>query len=130
MAEHPNVDLIRRGYDLFEKGDMDGLRGIFTDDVVWHVPPGLPFSGDKKGVDAALQYFGELVGATDGTFKAETHTILADDEHAVGLHRDTAQRGGKSLDVNEILILHVRDGKIAEAWESYTDFEAYKSFFS
>ena len=32
MADHPNVGLLRNGYDAFAKGDMDTVRDFFAED--------------------------------------------------------------------------------------------------
>ena len=37
MTEHPNVELTRRGYDAFAKGDLAALSELLADDVTWHV---------------------------------------------------------------------------------------------
>ena len=34
MTEHPDVELSRRGYDAFAKGDMATLTELIADDVV------------------------------------------------------------------------------------------------
>jgi ketosteroid isomerase-like protein len=130
MGEHENVARVKSGYDAFSKGDLDALRELFTEDVVWHVPGDNQISGDYVGQDATFGYFGKLMELSDGTFKANLHEILASDGHAVGLHRDTAQRNGKSLDTDEALIFHMRNGKVYEAWEAYPDHGAFDAFWS
>ena len=35
---HPNVDLLNKGYDAFDKGDLDTVRALFAEDIVFHVP--------------------------------------------------------------------------------------------
>lgn len=49
MSEHSNVDLLRRGYDAFGKGDMDTLRDLLAENIVWHVPGSNILSGDYEG---------------------------------------------------------------------------------
>lgn len=62
---------------------------------------------------------------TEGTFRAEPHAILADDEHGVALVVLTASRGGRSVEVNEAHVFHLRDGKVTEYWNASTDMYAY-----
>jgi ketosteroid isomerase-like protein len=33
---HPNEDLLRRGYEAYDSGDMDTIQALFDDDLVWH----------------------------------------------------------------------------------------------
>jgi uncharacterized protein len=130
MGEHENVGRVRSGYESFSKGDLVALEGLFTEDVVWHVPGNNQISGDYVGRDATFGYFGKLMELSGGTFKTQLHDILADDGHAVGLHRDVATRDGKTLDTDEALIFHMRDGKVCEAWEAYPDHASFDDFWS
>lgn len=127
---HPNETLVRQGYDAFSRGDMDTLRGLFAEDIVWHVPGRSPLAGDHRGVDAVLQYFGQSIERSGGTFGVEVHDVLANDEHVVGLQIATAQRDGKSLEDRGALIFHARDGKIQEVWQLTGDLYANDDFFS
>ena len=36
VTEHPNVELARRGYDAFAKGDLATLTELIADDATWH----------------------------------------------------------------------------------------------
>jgi hypothetical protein len=38
MAEHPNVELLRKGYAAFDAGDMQTVGAVLADDVVSHAP--------------------------------------------------------------------------------------------
>lgn len=116
MGAHPNAELIRRGYDAFSRGDMDALRDLIAPDAVWHVPGRSPQAGDYTGIDAILGFFAESFQRSEGTLKVELHDVLANDEHGVGLQRSTAHRLGKTLDSNDALVFHLRDGKATEAW--------------
>ena len=130
MGEHANVARLRSGYEAFTRGDLEALRDLFAEDIVWHVPGDNKISGDYAGQDATFGYFGKLMELSGGTFKTKLHEILASDGHGVGLHRDTADRDGKTLDTEEVLIFHMRDGKVSEAWEAYPDHGAFDAFWS
>ena len=111
MAEHPNVTLLRRGYEAFAQGDMDTLNNLFADNIVWHEGGRNPLSGDYKGIEQVLGLFGKLFELTEGTIKVEVHDILANDEHAVALVTISASRKGKRFSGTSVDVFHVRDGK-------------------
>jgi ketosteroid isomerase-like protein len=67
---------------------------------------------------------------TAGTFRVELHEVGADDQHTVGLHLATGEREGRTLADREVLVFHVRDGKVAEAWQYVENQYAYDEFFS
>jgi uncharacterized protein len=125
-----NEDTVRQGYAAFGKGDMDTLRSIMTPDVVQSVPGKSQVSGEHKGVDAVLGYYGRLFELTGGTLKADLQS--AKDEGAdkvVAVHHLTAQRGGKSYDQNETLTFTLTGGKISRLDESHPDQAAFDDFF-
>jgi uncharacterized protein len=100
---------------------MDTLRELFHPDIVWHAPGRSQLSGDHQGVDAVLGPFGQSMELTGGTFRVEVHDVVANDEHAVGLHKAYAERQGRTLEDNNTLVFHVRDGKVTEVWQYWAD---------
>jgi hypothetical protein len=71
---HPNEEVVRTGYDAFSRGDMDTLRGLFVDDVVWHIPGRSPLAGDHRGVDAVLGYLARRWSSPAGRFRSSCMT--------------------------------------------------------
>src|ERR671935_2644735 len=126
---HPNEELIRRGYEAFGKGDMDTIRGLFADDIVWHAPGRSQFSGDFRGVDEVLGQFARLFEETNGTFNVEIHDVLANDEHVVVLAVARGERSGKTLEDRGVQVFHVKDGKVTEQWLHSEDQYAADEFF-
>ena len=127
---HPNEDLIRRDYDAFSRGDMQTLHDLFHPDVVWHAPGRGLLAGDHQGVDAVLGYFGRTMELTDGNFRVEVHDVVANDERGVGLNSVHAERPGRTLEDNNTLVFHVRDGKVTEVWQYWSDQYAADELFS
>jgi uncharacterized protein len=127
---HPNEDLVRRGYDAFSKGDMDTLRDLFHEDASWHVPGRGALAGDYEGIDAILSYFATTMELSEGTFEVHLHDVLANDNHAIGLHVSKGRRDAKNLDDSQVLVFHVRQGKIALVWQHFSDLYAVDDFFA
>ena len=127
---HPNEELVRRAFDAFANGDVDTLRGLMDDDSVWHAPGRNPLAGDHRGVEAILGYFARTMELTGGTFRSELHDVVANDEHVVSLFVGRGQREGKSLEASNVLVSHVRNGKLAETWLYPGDQYAADEFFA
>jgi uncharacterized protein len=127
---HPNEELLRRGFDAFATGDVDTLRQLFDQDAVWHVPGRSPLSGDHRGLDAILGFLARTMELTGGTFRADVHDVVADDEHAVAIYVTRGEREGRTLESRDVLVSHVRNGKLAEAWLLSADLYAVDEFFS
>ena len=129
MSEHPNVDLLRRGFAAFAAGDLTTLEGMFADDAIWHVPGRHRFSGDYEGKAAIFQYFGEFIQDMD-SFTQDIHAMFADDEHGVVLVKATATRGDDRLEANNVLVFHADDGLVTEVWVASTDPYAGDEFWA
>jgi ketosteroid isomerase-like protein len=116
IGEHPNATIFRRGYDAFNSGDMDTVRELFDENIIWHVSGRDRFAGDKKGLDNTMAFFLELVQASGGTFKLDVHDIVANDEHAIALVNSHIEVDGKAYEDRGAHVVHIKDGKVAESW--------------
>ncbi len=131
MGADENAAIIRRGYEAFNSGDIDTLTEIFDEGAVWHTPGRSPLAGDHEGREATFAYFGRLGQDTGGTFQAGLQHLLADDDdRVVGIQRNSAERDGKRLGVDAVLVFHLKDGRITEGWEHYRDQYAWDEFWS
>ncbi len=131
MAAKEDAELIRRGYEAFNKGDMETLTELFDENAAWHTPGRSSVAGDHEGREAAFALFGRYGGETGGTFKAELRYVLADDDgHAVGIHHTSAERDGKQLDVDCALVFEIKDGRVVDGREHFYDLDAWDEFWS
>lgn len=121
MGTAENVELVRRGYEAFNAGDMASLKEIFAEDSVWHVAGSGVLSGTKQGREAVLAYFGELGARTKGDFQANVKEIVGGENHTVAIQQTQGTNNGKTLDMPTIITFVVRDGKITEGREYFED---------
>jgi ketosteroid isomerase-like protein len=129
MTEHPNATLIRRGYDALNTGDIATLAELLAEDIVEHQPGNNVLSGDYKGRDAVLGFYGRLAQETGGTFRAELERVLVNEQRVVTVHHSTAQRNGKTLDCRTSLVFEIRDGRAVEIDTLDEDPAAWEEFF-
>ncbi|GAA1938529.1 nuclear transport factor 2 family protein [Kitasatospora viridis] len=131
MAEHPHAALIRTGYDAFSRGDVETLKGMMTTDCTHHVPGSSPMSGDFKGADAVLGYYGRLASETNGTFRVDLRHVLVDGRgHVMSVHRFTAERAGKRIDMTGGIVFRVIGEKITDLDECVEDMTATDEFWA
>ena len=111
MAAALDADIatMRRGYEAFSRGDMDALRQTWTEDIVWHAGGRNRLSGEKRGADAVIAYFGQVADASGGTLRVDLHDVVGNEAHLLSLHTLTAERDGRSFRVRGVLVAHVRD---------------------
>ncbi|QCB96131.1 hypothetical protein E5206_03650 [Arthrobacter sp. PAMC25564] len=121
MGAAENAELVRRGYEAFNAGDIPTLSEIFAEDAVWHVAGSGVLSGKKQGRDAVLAYFGELGARTQGHFQADVQDIIGGENHTVGIQQTRGESNGKTLDLATVITFVIRDGKVAEGREFFED---------
>ena len=127
---HPNEELVRRGYEAFNRGDVESLRQLFADTTIWHEPGHSPISRDYQGLDQVLGFFGTLGERSGGTFRASLHDVVANDDHVVGLHSSDGERDGREARSQTVLVFHIRDGRIAETWSHHYDQREFDEFWA
>lgn len=130
MGAQENAALVRRGYEAFIAGDMDTLRDLFAEDAVWHVGGTGVLSGDKKGRDAVLSYFGELGTRSNGSMRVTVEDVAPGDRYTVGVQFSHAERNGKTLELRQVIVFSIVDGKVTEGTEMQEDTTAVADFWS
>jgi len=125
---HPNEELARRELEVVAAGDTDAIRALYAEDFVLHYPGRNPLAGDHD-IETFLGKLGALFGE-DATVERTLHDALGSDDHAVQLLTVSVNARGRSHTWHPIFVMHVRDGKIAEAWISVDDQHALDDFLN
>jgi ketosteroid isomerase-like protein len=74
--------------------------------------------------------FQQQMQILDAPPEIETHDTLASDDHAVVLNKIRSTRGGNILEQNQVVVMHIQGGKIAEVWLQFSDQQALDEFAS
>lgn len=127
---HPNEEIARSATEALSKGDMEGFLSHHADDTVVHFPGRGPMAGDHRGKDGVAKMFQQQMQMLDSPPEIENHDILASDDHAVVLNKTRATRDGKILEQDQVVVMHIEGGKIAEVWLQFSDQQAMDEFAS
>jgi ketosteroid isomerase-like protein len=130
VHEHPNVELLRRGYEAYGSGDLETINELFADDIEWHVAGRSPIAGDYHGKEEVFGFFAKLMELSGGTSRLEVHDVLANDEHGVALVVGSGSREGREFSGRDVHTFHFRDGKVVELWDAPGDQYAVDEFWS
>lgn len=128
--DNSNADLIQRGYQAFGAGDLDTVLGILDPEVAWHVPGHSPLSGDYKGHDQVVGFFGRTMELSENTFTIALDAVLADAERVVVLCTVAAERGGHRWTSPEVHVWRVIAGHAIDFREFQGDQEAEDRFWT
>jgi uncharacterized protein len=107
-----NLEIVRRSYEAFERGDLDAVLADLDPEIEWHQAQGLPHGGLYRGRDEVRRnVFEPLDAEWWSEFSALPDEILyAGDELVVlGRYRGTAKGTGKRLDVPFVHVWTLRD---------------------
>lgn len=126
--QHPNAGIAERLWTAIADGDAGALREVLSVDVHWKSIGRNPMSGDYRGVDGVLEYLARVGEAADD-LRTEMKGVFANDEGVVILHHATAARGVRRLDLDYLLLLRVRDGRVYEALSVPVDQPANDAFW-
>jgi uncharacterized protein len=98
----PAVDIVRRSYDAFARGDMDAVMADMHPEIEWHQAQGLPHGGLYRGLEEVRanifdpldeEWWDEFTAVPDEFLEAGDQVVV------IGRYRGTAKETGKQLDV-------------------------------
>jgi ketosteroid isomerase-like protein len=106
---------VRRGYALWNEGDISGVAAMWSDDFEWHNDPSWPGQTIYYGRDTVVRFLEEEVADIIDLGAIEIDRIEAvGDELVICMVAHT--RGGESeVDIGKVPIFHVakvRDGRV------------------
>ena len=109
---------------------MEGVLGTFHDDIVLRVGGDSKITGEYRGHQQVLDFFGAIMELSGGSFRLDVHDILANDDHAVALVTITAGYEDRSIEgLPDAHVWHVRDNKLSALWDCPTDQVVMDEFF-
>ena len=108
-TEHPNAALVRRLFGAFGNDPM-AIGAALSRDIVWRVPGNTVMSGEYHGRREVVEFLRRTGLETGGTYRSHLHTVFADDEWAVAIYRAMGTRNDVELDVEQALVIRLRDG--------------------
>ena len=130
-ADDKYMTLVRRGYDAFNRGDMETLRTILARDCVQHVPGTGLVAGTYKGLDAVLGYYAKLAELTDGTFRAHLIDVFGDGQgHVTSLHQISAVRNGDTRTSRGTILFTFLGDKATDLAQMHADLPGDDAFLS
>jgi ketosteroid isomerase-like protein len=117
-------------FDAFRGGDPRALFEVIAEDAVWRVAGSVPVAGEYRGRHAIFELFRETRRRTEGTYLSELRWALADGDHGVAVYRARGRRLGRELDIDQVLLITLRDGLWAEITALPTDPAAFEAFWA
>lgn len=123
MNEQQNVEVVRRGYDAFGRGDLQTLLSLFDDNIEWVSPgpPEVPTSGTRRGKQQVAEFF-RHVGEMFEFERFEPKTFIAQGDQVVVLGEDKSRfkATGAVMNGEWAHAFTLRNGKVVR-FQEYLD---------
>jgi hypothetical protein len=115
-AVRTTQEVANRFNELAQTAQWDQIQDeLYSDDAESIEPPGVPGMESVKGLDAIRkkgQQFGAMVEEMHGGYSGDP--IVAGDHFAVPMGMDVTFKGMGRMNLEEIAVYEVRDGKITK----------------
>jgi ketosteroid isomerase-like protein len=123
MSEQDNIDVVRKGYEAFGRGDMNGLLAQFDADIEWRTPgpADLPTAGQRRGHAGVQEFFAKLFAIVD-IQRFDTRQFIAQGDRVMVIGDETTlvKATGTKMEFRFVHAYTVRNGKVV-AFEEYAD---------
>ncbi|MCG8578160.1 MAG: nuclear transport factor 2 family protein [Flavobacteriales bacterium] len=116
------IAVIKRLYEFFKERELDQIRTLFDEQIVWSQMDGFPNGGTYVGADAIFENVFQTFKLKWEDWKAVTEEFL-ETEHdvmVVGYYSGTFKESGKFFKADFIHRYTLKDGKITH-FKQYTD---------
>ncbi len=123
-------EVARQASEALARGDTQAFLDFHSDDVVVHLPGRNRWSGEYRGKERFVELLEGQSAMLDEQPDFELHATMGSGEHAVALGTTTYRRGGRTYASSDVVVGHVRDGKITEVWVHPADQYAEDEFWA
>jgi Ketosteroid isomerase-related protein len=124
MPEQQNIDLVKKLYEAYGKGDVDTIIDHISDHFDWRfdAPSIIPFAGDQTTRDEVRRRFFGSLAETQKDQSLSPQEFIAQDDKVVMLGRYSATivATGKSVDLSVVHVFAIQNGKITR-FANFTD---------
>jgi ketosteroid isomerase-like protein len=108
VSEQENKELIKKGYEAFDAGDVESVMDLFDDDIEWVQPGESAVSGTFHGKAEIMEHLGRLA---EKSLTVKVNSLVADGDTVVALTEVSA--GGETGQDADVFT--IRGGKTVRA---------------
>ena len=129
--QHENVQRVLQGMQAFNEDNIEGVKAIYRQDMVYRVAGRSPLAGDYHGIEAYTAVVQRVREDSAQSMKFKSDIVLADDHTVILLVKTSGERNGRLLDSESIYIYRFDDdGMCYEGRTIPVDQYAYDAFWA
>ena len=123
-----NVELVRRMYEAYARGDAEVSLSYLDREIVFSQPEDEPGAGTYHGHEGVIQAFVKWTGAWDD-YRVEVEELRDFGDHVLATtrHHGRGKGSGAVVEHQIFQLWTVRDGKVVRATMYYDETEALEA---
>src|SRR5436190_8881573 len=127
-----NQDIINKFFDYYSKRDLEGIKEVMADNVVWYFLGQHKLAGTKNGIKEVVDFFDTMGGIMSRSKPTIEKLIVAEnDKHLIECqHIKTNLEEGLNIDHHVTVLWTIEDGKIVSGRHFFADPEAVDNYFN
>ena len=124
-----NVTLLMHIWEAFNRNDLETVKKMVSEDIVYRVSGRGPLSGRYEGRLMFMKVLEKAKELSGATITVKPIVTLADDEYVFVLGRATGRRGEKVLDIEHCYLYRFSNGKLVEGRTMPVDLYEFDEFW-
>lgn len=126
-----NVEMVKQGYQLFAKGDFEGVSALFHPEIEWNSSQGLPYiEGDGVFIgfsSIVKNVFAKIPEKVEG-FHIDIRELFGSGDKVVmvGRYQGVYKPTGKEFNANATHVWTIKDGKATKYFQAVDSAEIIK----
>jgi hypothetical protein len=129
-GEHPNAARARELFAAFAAGDAEAMLAGLSEGIVWRIGGRSAIAGEYRGRDELFAQMKRWSELTQGTYRAQCTSAVADEARVVAFYRATGTREGRTIDLEQLLVVTLDEGRWIDVRALPTDQYAFDEFWS
>ena len=128
----PNQQIVNRFFEAYGKHDLQALREVVSENVVWHFLGRHPYAGVKHGIDELVAFFDSMAAIMAGSKPTIEKPIVSENADYLieAVHTKTNRTDGINVDHNACVLWRFENGKIVEGRHFFADPAAVDGYFT
>jgi uncharacterized protein len=127
-----NSDIIERFFAYYAKRDMEGIKQVVSENVVWHFLGQHKLAGIKNGIDELISFFDKMGAIMSKSKPTIDKLIVAEkDNYFIECqHIKTNRDDGINIDHHASVLWTIESGKITSGRHFFADPKAVDDYFN
>ena len=127
-----NQDIINGFFDFYMKRDLESIKQVMVEDVVWYFNGQHKLAGTKNGVSEVINFF-DTMGAIMSKSKPTVQKLIVAEKDNYFIecqHIKTNRDDGNNIDHYVTVLWIVENGKIKSGRHFFADPQAVDNYFN